>query len=31
MNEWRSGVYWTGVGGGGYNEGGVEVDNINDK
>ena len=21
MNEWRSGVYWTRVGGGGYNEG----------
>ena len=31
MNDWRSGVYWTGVGRGCYNEGGVEVDNINDK
>ena len=31
MNEWRSGVFWTGVGGGGTTRVGVEADNINGK
>ena len=31
MNEWRSGVYRTGVGGGGYSEERSGVDDINSK